>query len=161
MIEVPVRYKREVVAVAFLDPDQGTLASRRWTLTAQGYAVAGGDLMHRAVAGLVKGDGLYVDHINRDKLDNRRENLRVGTQALNCQNLPSQRGTSRYRGVSWDKAKGKWAACVMLDRRTRHLGRFDSEVEAAVAARRFRREHMPFAVEHPDPILDRLEREFR
>lgn len=104
-------------------------------------------LLHRLVLGLTAGDGKVADHISGDKSDNRRENLRVLTQRENRQNVAAY-GGSRHRGVSWDPARQKWRATGKAPgmRYTKHLGRFDTEVEAAEVAAAFRAEHMPFAV---------------
>lgn len=103
--------------------------------------------MARAVMGLVPGDGLEVDHINRFKLDNQRQNLRVVTHAQNMQNRVRRGGSSRHRGVSFLKDRGKWRARATLDGRDVFIGDFESEEGAAAAARDFRREHMPFAID--------------
>jgi len=76
----------------------------------------------------------YVDHINRDSLDNRRSNLRQVTHAQNQYNQRGSRySTSPYKGVSWDKARHKWCAQIMIDYHQNHLGRFDNEIDAAKA----------------------------
>ena len=49
-----------------------------------------------------------VDHINHDGLDNRRENLRQATNGQNQANRVSKCGTSRFKGVSWNREKGCW-----------------------------------------------------
>ena len=136
---------RRLTGVALVDDeDWGRLASRRWHLMPVGYAQTGAvALMHREIMGLEPGDGKYVDHINGDKLDNRRANLRVVTNAENAQNRRGGRGTSAHRGVSWDKPTGRWKAQVTLNGRNHFLGRFDSEDHAARVAADFRREHMP------------------
>lgn len=132
--------------------------SYRWRVNADGYAVRDarvGEGVGKRVISLAKAlmdvaprDSRQVDHINRDRLDNRRSNLRVCTHAQNHQNVPGHpRSTSRFRGVSWDSARQRWAAYVMLAGRTHHLGRFERETEAAEVAAAFRREHMPFAEE--------------
>lgn len=76
-------------------------------------------------------DGLVVDHINRNTLDNRRCNLRVCSQYENMFNvLP--RGPSGFRGITKVKS-GKWHAKIRIRDRFVHLGRFDCPVEAARA----------------------------
>jgi hypothetical protein len=68
--------------------------------------------------------------------------------AENAQNRRKRAGTSsRYRGVTWVKARGKWQAQVTLNGRRLNLGRFDSEDEAGAVVAAWRREHMPFSVE--------------
>lgn len=101
-------------------------------------------LLHRALFGLVPGDGQEADHINGDPLDNRRENLRVCTRAQNGQNMPSRAGTSRFRGVSWNTRLAKWVAQGKVNGTVHYLGRFDSETEAAQVAAAWRGEHLPF-----------------
>lgn len=109
--------------------------------------------MHRAIMGCTRGDGLYVDHINRNTLDNRRENLRVLTAREQGHNKGSRPGSSsRYRGVSWDSDRHLWAASVQkkLDSgkmKKFHLGRFSSELEAAKAAREARKHLLPYSTD--------------
>lgn len=135
------------------------LSARPWCLSPNGYALGGfrhlkhgGRItMHRFVLGLEPGDGLEVDHINRNRLDNRRANLRICTRAENGQNVPGRPGAaSRFRGVfySTDAYRTKpWRARVRLNGRNVHVGYFASEEEAGVAAAEWRAENMPFAVE--------------
>ena len=84
----------------------------------------------------------------RDKLDNRRSNLRAITKAENNHNLPSYRnGGSPFRGVCWNKERGCWRASGQVAGNWTHIGYFASEEEAARAASDWRREHMAYAVE--------------
>lgn len=87
--------------------------------------------LHRDIMG--NPEGLVVDHINGDTLDNRKYNLRICTIKENVRNSASQVGTSAYKGVSWDKERDKWVAAIKVDRVGNFLGRFDSELEAAAA----------------------------
>lgn len=76
--------------------------------------------------------GMLVDHINGDKLDNRRENLRLATSEENSRNVQKVSGrSSRYKGVAWDAARKKWKAQIQAEGKQKTLGRFDSEEEAA------------------------------
>lgn len=73
-----------------------------------------------------------VDHINRDRLDNRRCNLRVATKAQNCINRPSNVGSSSiYKGVSWSESRKKWVAATKVDKQPIYIGRFVDEEYAA------------------------------
>lgn len=84
-----------------------------------------------------------VDHINRDKLDNRIENLRACTISQNGFNQSSTKGSSsKYLGVSWDRtAKRKWLASAQLNKKKVRLGNFDSEDDAAKAYNEFAKEN--------------------
>lgn len=86
-------------------------------------------LMHRRLCETPTGK--VVDHINRNSLDNRRNNLRVCTRGENSQNSPSHNDShsSHYKGVCWHKRRGKWCARF----RGRHLGVFLNEKDAALA----------------------------
>lgn len=95
--------------------------------------------------GLVKGDGLFADHINGDKLDNRRENLRILTPGQSASNVAGDHDAiySQHRGVDFHRPSRRWRARV----RDKHVGYFATEDEAAVAARDARATMMPFSVE--------------
>lgn len=72
-----------------------------------------------------------IGHRNGDPLDNRRSNLKV-TAVSRVE--PSQRGrTSAYRGVSWATTKNRWLAYIRIDGRSRYLGRYTDEAQAARA----------------------------
>src|SRR5215469_5127757 len=52
--------------------------------------------------------GLLWDHKDRNALNNQRSNYRQATHQQNCANKPKFRGSSKYKGVSWDNAKNLW-----------------------------------------------------
>jgi hypothetical protein len=140
-----------VRAVTKVSPeDYERLARYRWKLAATGYAQRNvyrdGQWMtihlSREIVGLDRDDSREVDHINRDRLDNRRENLRIVTHAENMQNVPSRPGTSAYRGVNRAKS-GRWCATI----RGTLIGTFATEQEAAAAARRAREALFPMSVD--------------
>jgi len=88
--------------------------------------------MHRAILDVPP--GLFCDHKNHNTLDNRRCNLRICTPAQNSYNrLPDAGGTSRYKGVHWDKDRRKWQAGIRHKGRLIHLGYYDYEADAAIA----------------------------
>lgn len=78
-------------------------------------------------------NGYIVDHINGNKLDNRRENLRLATYSENNANRKSRNGSSIYKGVSFDKSRNKWISSIQVNGKTQHIGRFDDEIECAKA----------------------------
>jgi len=72
--------------------------------------------------------------MNRDRLDNRKANLRFASSAENARNSSGPRSsTSRYKGVSWYTDYGKWRAAIGHNGRFRHIGYFSSEEDAARA----------------------------
>jgi hypothetical protein len=110
--------------------------------------------LHRYLLGLETGNPLEADHINRDRLDNRRANLRVATRAQNNQNPSVQHRRVRpavrqspHRGVAWHCRHEKWQAAVNRNGRIAHLGYYEDEERAATVAARARAEHLPFATD--------------
>lgn len=80
--------------------------------------------------------GFWVDHINRNRLDNRKENLRICTASQNGQNKEQDRGNSGYRGVSYknDQKRNKaWRAYIKKNGKQIFIGHFTSPKEAAKA----------------------------
>lgn len=75
-----------------------------------------------------------IDHINGDRSDNRLRNLREATPSQNQANKAMRRdNASGVKGVTWDKARGKWKAMISVNCKTINLGRFD-DIEAAATA---------------------------
>jgi hypothetical protein len=88
--------------------------------------------MHRQVAN--PPDGLLVDHINHNGLDNRRSNLRFATDSTNQQNARKSitKTTSRFKGVDFVKPTGKWRARIAVAGKRLFLGSFTDELDAAL-----------------------------
>lgn len=87
--------------------------------------------MNRLILG-VEDSRFVVDHINGDKLDNRRSNLRVCTQAQNRRNTKCHQGSAvNYKGVSINK--GKYVAVIGVGYKVFHIGSFNTAAEAAKA----------------------------
>lgn len=135
--------------------DHARVGSHRWNLHPKGYVYRnaprdGGPRrkvwLHREILGLVLFDGLQGDHINGDRQDNHRSNLRITTNAQNHQNLrPESRqgAVSRFRGVK--RAGRRWIAEVTVAGRVHNLGRFDVQEDAARAAAEGRARLMPYS----------------
>lgn len=87
-------------------------------------------LMHRVIMGITDRE-LMVDHINRDTLDNRRENLRIVDRRKNLHNSKLRSDSKcKYKGVS--KRKNKFISRIQISPNNRlYLGAFDTEKEAA------------------------------
>ena len=105
--------------------------------------------MHREILQRVlrHKDFAETDHINRDKLDNRRCNLRPATSSQNKANVKHVPGISGYQGVYWDKGRRKWSARIRANGKRLSLGYFDDVKEAArVRNEAARKYHGEFAV---------------
>lgn len=96
----------------------------------EGYAVTK-IRMHRVIINAPH--GAMVDHINGDSLDNRKCNLRLCTNAQNQQNTEARGGSSRHKGVSFNKKSGKWLAGFLFEGRRYYCGLWDDEDDAARA----------------------------
>lgn len=76
-----------------------------------------------------------LDHRNRDKDDNRIENLRTGTDSEHSMNKDIRcNNTSGTTGVHWKKSRNKWVAIIGINNKKKHLGLFKSK-EKAIEAR--------------------------
>lgn len=113
----------------------------RWYYNLLGYAEHKDSLMsitiHRFILKLKKGDNKIVDHINGNKLDNRKVNLRLCTHSQNLANRSFQKNTTTgYKGVCYQKEKsGKIyiKAQIMVNQKNIHIGLFKTTKEAALA----------------------------
>lgn len=131
-----IELKESVVALVDT-ADSAVVAGFNWRLCTNGYVYADrGHLriaLHRLIAGA--GNGERVDHENGDPLDNRQINLRIATASQNSANRgPDRRRagrTSKYKGVSWSKSKGRWVTYIHKDGKTRYGGQFEVEEDAA------------------------------
>lgn len=75
-----------------------------------------------------------IDHINNRPEDNRFENLRAASQTQNHGNRRMRRDAScGYKGVIFDKRRGKYVARICINYKTRHLGQFDTAEDAHAA----------------------------
>lgn len=120
------------------DADFGELTKFKWAYCRYAYRREyrngkGKTLyMHRVI--LNTPEGMDTDHINRDKLDNRRANLRICTHSQNEANTDLRRNnTSGFKGVSFHRQTKKWEAKIMCNRQKVHLGLFNNIVLAALA----------------------------
>jgi len=88
--------------------------------------------LHRLITNVPQ--NMEVDHINHDKLDNRRANLRICTRSQNlCNRVLSKRNTSGYKGVSWNKDEEKWQANITKNYKSRTIGLYNTLEEAYAA----------------------------
>lgn len=80
---------------------------------------------------------LYIDHINNDTLDNRKQNLRCVKNSTNLRNgKVRSNNSSGVNGVSFDKSRNKWSASIRANYKIFHLGRFNTIKEAEKARKK-------------------------
>jgi len=106
----------------------GYAVRRRRTFEEKGVPII---RMHVQIMGKI--EGLDVDHINGNRSDNRRENLRHCTAAQNSANMRKYRGGSKYKGVYWHKFGRRWCAKFFAGGKAVHIGSFKTEDDAARA----------------------------
>ena len=98
-------------------------------------------LMHRLIMNTP--DGLETDHINSNKLDNRRGNLRISTKPQNSANKPAPKNnTSGYKGVSWFKAGKLWTARLKVNGKLIYCGYFKNIEDAVIAYNTEAKKHL-------------------
>ncbi len=86
-------------------------------------------IMHRVLAETPP--GMQTDHINRNKLDNRRSNLRNCSASQNQANRVCRAKSSGFMGVTWDKSRNLWKAHIEHGRHHKNLGHYPTAEEAA------------------------------
>jgi hypothetical protein len=93
------------------------------------------ETLHLIIAKRLNFDqNLKVDHIDGDKLDSQRANLRVATNSQNSMNSRKLViGSSQYKGVYFDRIKDKFRAKIVLNRKEIFIGNFEDEKQAALA----------------------------
>ena len=123
---------------AIVDKDFAYIDKYKWSLGKRGYAIASMNGYMRLLHHLILGkpdEGKVVDHINRDKLDNRKLNLRFVTQKVNTRNAGMlTTNTSGHKGVSFDKRRGKWFAQSSFNGK-HQFGGYHDTIEEAIKAR--------------------------
>lgn len=148
--------------IAMVSEEDRDLLAQSWTLRKAGskdfphyYAVhrwninntSGEDFLHTVVWERMMGEtlpkGFLVDHINKDKLDNRRTNLRLARRGDNEANKNKRRTqknsktgqpASQYKGVHFSKNRKKcWRATITYEHKQIALGSYEDEKDAARA----------------------------
>lgn len=119
------------------DADFEWLSQYRWHLD-HGYAAMtirkpkkGVLYMHRLIN--QTSIGLSTDHINGNKLDNRRGNLRSCSQSQNNANQTVRYNKSGFKGVVWHRRNQKWQAQIGINGKCKYLGQYKDKLEAAKA----------------------------
>jgi hypothetical protein len=125
------------------DEDYERLSSRTWYLTGNGYVMAyvkGSGRRSKRYVTLHRDVLLYagandIDHINRNKLDNRKSNLRIVSRSSNLRNTGIRKdNTSGSKGVSWHKSCSRWFSYAWHSSKRINLGYY-KDIDDAVLAR--------------------------
>ena len=126
--------KKEHEKYAIIDiEDYEKCKNLRWSKTANDYVINRKlDIrLHHFVLNFDKTKGIEIDHINRNRLDCRKNNLRICNRTLNNGNrIEQSNNTSGYKGVWYDKEKRKWVAEIHKNKKKFFLGRFNNIEDA-------------------------------
>lgn len=128
--------------ITIIDDDDYAIVSRyKWSINEKGYVVGGPyRKLHKLLIQNVP-NGMQIDHINRNKLDNRKKNLRIVTPQENRCNVyppatPSSNpslGPSKYTGVYYDRYHQRWSSEIYFKNKRYRMGRYINEQDAALA----------------------------
>lgn len=120
------------------DDDYEELSRYRWYYAKVGYAArrigSPGKIvyMHRVI--MKTPEGMSTDHVNHNKLDNQKQNLRTCSRSENMRNQVLQmRNKTGFKGVDWVGGYAGWRARIKIFRKQHLVGRFQSKEEAARA----------------------------
>jgi hypothetical protein len=112
--------------------------------------------MHRLIMDAPK--GIEVDHKNRNKLDNRKENLRLCNSKENKRNIKKKNKDSEYHGIRRDKTGEKWSVSIRTDEGIMRVGTFTDKVAAANARNYYAKiYHGEFAFLNDCPYMEKEE----
>lgn len=124
------------------DGDYTIVNAYKWFINPQGYVWAhdyskgwrakAQVLLHRLLLPPPKGQ--TVDHIDRNPLNNRRDNLRIATYSQQNMNTRTRSdNTTGHRGVYWEKRRNCWRVCINLNGKQIHVGQFKDKQRAILA----------------------------
>ena len=139
--DVPLSGKYANGRSAYVDAEDSQFVSRySWSIDQTGYPHARVDgrtqRLHRCIIqqmGLQVPKGMVVDHIDRNPLNNTRQNLRITNHTQNIFNSgPNRANTSGVKGVTWNKRSGKWVVQLRIHGKYQYHGHF-LDLEAAKA----------------------------
>lgn len=139
----------KLVEFTYSETDKELIESRTWYMANTGYIMTDFRVNRRPVRKqfhrLVMGEpeGMVVDHIDGNPLNNTRENLRICTQQENTRNSKKERinNSSGCVGVSFNKATKKWRAYIVVDYKQLSLGYYKTKEEAIDARKIGEKKH--------------------
>lgn len=122
------------------DRDYEYLSQFKWHYDSRGYAtrnttVGGREItirMHRVILGLTSADNCQADHVDGNRLNNTRSNLRIATKTENLRNKAMHKNnTTGYKGVYC--RRGRYRAHIQTEGRNIHIGTYNTPEAAARA----------------------------
>ena len=120
--------------VLFDTEDYPSVSKKQWSVGTHGYVTSGAGadqvLMHRFIMNL-SDTGMSIDHINRNKTDNRKSNLRICSVAENSRNRTSQSNSKTGMKGVCKIADGRFQSQIVIDGKPLYLGIYSSAEEAA------------------------------
>ena len=150
-IEFVINSKKYGEHIAFVDKDNlDLIQNNTWRLTPKGYLVNKQNIrLHRIITNCPK--NLTVDHINKNKLDNRSANLRICTNAENQQNKSKDTNNkSKCKNVYYEKARNTYRVRICIDGKHINLGSYPNTDKgfkmACNVAEEARKKYHPFYV---------------
>lgn len=132
---------------AFIDSEDSEYINQwSWGCNSSGYAYRRGGnpaksiYLHQVINKTPK--GMTTDHINRNRLDNRKSNLRSVTWSENRINTGLfKNNTTGHKGVSWETSVQKWTVGIGINGKWKKLGRFNNKEDAIKARKEAELEH--------------------
>lgn len=138
------------------------LKYRKWRLSKDGYAITGGKVTGRNASNVVLGidsrkNDLIIDHINGNRLDNRKCNLRIVTIQQNALNRRQDSNSkSPTKGIYWNASRNKWESKIAFNGIAVHFTR--QKDIAAAAFQRYVAEKLVFREFSRTDELNKLKR---
>jgi len=138
MKTIPLRGKKGLGKCTLVsDADYEKISKHKWYLETNGYARRRTnknykEYLHQCVLG--KRKNFITDHIDGNKLNNQKSNLRFATKSENALNVTGliSSNTSGFTGVYWNEERNHWQSFVKYRNKTRYLGQFKDIFEAAL-----------------------------
>lgn len=165
---IPLSGKRGKGKFALVDDaDYADLSRFKWYIANTGYVYSypaswrdgvSPVAMHRYI--MNPPSRKVVDHVNSDKLNNTRQDLRIATPSENTANSrPSTKSSSKYKGVHWNTNKARWVASITVNYKQIIVGQFVTQREAALAYNDAALHHFgEFARLNTIPLVDPLDK---
>lgn len=131
------RKSQEVGTFRIDTEDFGKVKAWKWCRNADGYIITWKDgriqYLHHIITNHTPNPLSIIDHLNQDRSDNRKSNLRICSRSINAMNSNFIRGASKYRGVYYDKSRNRYCSRLLKDGQLVLFKRFKTEEEAAEA----------------------------